>query len=272
MVNPEDVCDPLQIGVLRQQGGTASPGHGSDQAVNEAAWCDADGSAAAIDARGRLVVRRRVERLEIEPQQQPAQVALARVGACPGENLHDHRLGHSEPALAVDVRNQIRQSLVDRTTGRPVVLDPGGRVREDHRLVRGSTSDGVSPMACAPRMASASSRVIGLAGQVAKGEVDGVRLRSQAIAVHHRLDVAVLDLDVRSHSGHPRKLHLRCKGRVCRRSPVLGQDAWSRRCSSSAVSSRSTAQAESAIVSGRDDPGMGITTGAVASIQARVTC
>ena len=44
--------------------------------------------------------------------------------------------------------------------------------------------------------------------------------------------------------------------------------AWT----SAAVSSRSTAAAESRIVSGRDEPGIGMTTGDRASIQASVTC
>ena len=50
------------------------------------------------------------------------------------------------------------------------------------------------------------------------------------------------------------------------------QPAVESRCSSSAVSSSPAAAAESRAVSGRDEPGIGMTTGEVASIQARVTC
>ena len=48
--------------------------------------------------------------------------------------------------------------------------------------------------------------------------------------------------------------------------------AASSRASSSAESVSSTALAESWIVSGREEPGIGMTTGALASIQARQTC
>src|SRR5580658_5780442 len=52
---------------------------------------------------------------------------------------------------------------------------------------------------------------------------------------------------------------------------AAGQD-WSRRSSSAGVRVRSTAWAESVMDSGRLAPGIGITTGDLASIQARVTC
>jgi len=50
------------------------------------------------------------------------------------------------------------------------------------------------------------------------------------------------------------------------------QEIWLRRSNSSALRSSSTDRAESRTVSGRDDPGIGMTTGAAASIHASVTC
>ena len=50
---------------------------------------------------------------------------------------------------------------IDGAAGGPVELDPGGRVDEDHVVWAASVSEGMSPMAWAPRIARASSRLIG---------------------------------------------------------------------------------------------------------------
>src|SRR5664280_407471 len=87
-----------------------------------------------------------------------AAASKSAVGARPGKDLHDHRFGHRQRSALDD---QIGQTPIYSATGGSVVLDPRGGVGEDHVAGVGATSDGVSPMAFAPRMAKASSRVIG---------------------------------------------------------------------------------------------------------------
>ncbi|MGH3398195.1 MAG: group II intron maturase-specific domain-containing protein [Streptosporangiaceae bacterium] len=54
-----------------------------------------------------------------------------------------------------------------------------------------------------------------------EGEFDSFGLGPQAVAVHDRLKVGVLDLDIRAHSAHTRIIHLACRIRV----PALGAAA-----------------------------------------------
>src|SRR5680860_939346 len=49
---------------------------------------------------------------------------------------------------------------------------------------------------------------------MAERERHGLGLRPDAVAVHDRLDVIILDLDIRAHPGHTRTLHLTCMTRV----------------------------------------------------------
>src|SRR5207248_3883467 len=73
-------------------------------------------------------------------------------------HLHDDRLGDRDGAGGFD---QLREALVDRALGGSVVLDPRRGVGQDHAAARGGASAGASEMARAPRIASASSRVMG---------------------------------------------------------------------------------------------------------------
>jgi hypothetical protein len=94
----------------------------------------------------------------MESLQQPPQIALTDIGACAGQNLHHHRLGHRDRAVLGD---QLGESDIDRASGGPVEFDPGGSVDQDHAPDRRSMSAGSASRAWAPRMARASSRLIG---------------------------------------------------------------------------------------------------------------
>src|SRR6516225_11702774 len=50
----------------------------------------------------------------------------------------------------------------------------------------------------------------GLPRQMPQGELDRLGLGSQAVAVHDRLEVGVLDLDIRPHPAHTPIVHLTC--------------------------------------------------------------
>ena len=54
--------NPVEVDVLSQQGGTAPPCHRGDETVDETSGCDAGAPAPSVYARGRLKVRRRVDR------------------------------------------------------------------------------------------------------------------------------------------------------------------------------------------------------------------
>jgi len=132
-------------------------GYGCDEAVHHSPWRDARPPASTVDAGRSVEVGCRVEREQVEAQEEPTQSSSALIVTGAGHDLHQHRLGDRERSLITD---ELRQPLVDGTARCPVVFNPSRCVGEDH-YAGGVSSGGTSPMAFAPRMAKASSRVIG---------------------------------------------------------------------------------------------------------------
>ena len=67
----------------------------------------------------------------------------------------------SVTAIPRIVGDEGAQAGIDGAAGGPVELHPGGRVDEDHATCAAAVSAGMSPMAWAPLIARASSRLIG---------------------------------------------------------------------------------------------------------------
>ena len=82
--------------------------------------------APAVDAYGAVEVGGRVEVVQVETQQQAAQIRFPGVAARSGHDLHDDRLGDGDRALGGD---QFRQAEIERAPGRPVVFNPRGHYR-----------------------------------------------------------------------------------------------------------------------------------------------
>jgi hypothetical protein len=112
---------------------------------------------ATIDTRGGIKVGDGIEVEQSESEQKATQIGFTIVGSGPSDHFHDHGCGHSQWAFG---RDQVGQALIDSATRRSVVFHPGGGVGQDHED-GGLLSAGTFPMACAPRMARASSRVMG---------------------------------------------------------------------------------------------------------------
>ena len=86
----------------------------------------------------------------------------SRACARPGQHVQHDRFGDRQHVpIPVPVRDQRGQPLVDRTACGPVIFDPGGGVGQDHAVPRAAMSSGTASIACVPRMARASVRVIG---------------------------------------------------------------------------------------------------------------
>jgi len=114
--------------------------------------------ASSVDARRCVEVHGRVESQEVEAHEQTTQVTFPLIAARAGDHLHDHGFRHRNSVVAGD---ELREAFVDRAASRPVVLHPRRGVDEDHGASAGVTSLGIWSIACAPRIANASSRVIG---------------------------------------------------------------------------------------------------------------
>lgn len=67
----------------------------------------------------------------------------------------------SVTATLIATGNELGQPPVHGTAGGAVVLDPRRCVDEDHETAAGGTSSGTSSIASGPRIATASSRLIG---------------------------------------------------------------------------------------------------------------
>ena len=134
------------------------PGDGGDHAVDHATRCDAGPTAGAVDGGGTIEVHDRIEAQHVEALEEPPKVGFPIIGAGSSQYLHDHGFGHRHGSVGGD---ELSQTPIDGAPGCPVVFDPGGRVGEDQSMPGGAVSVGTSPMALAPRMDSASVRVIG---------------------------------------------------------------------------------------------------------------
>lgn len=134
------------------------PGHCGDHAVNQPPRRDSDLAASAVDAYSTIEVSCRVEMIVVKPQEQTPQLGYTSVAASPGDDFHDHGLGHGDRAVR---RDQLCEALVRLAPGRAVVFDPRGGVSQNHAASDGKTSSGISAIARAPRIAIASSLVIG---------------------------------------------------------------------------------------------------------------
>jgi hypothetical protein len=91
-------------------------------------------------------------------QQQPTEIIRSSLIACAGQYLYEHGLGDGKRAVRGD---ELGHPPIHGTARRPVELHPGGGIGEDHAVPRGERSSGTSSMAPAPRLDSASSRLIG---------------------------------------------------------------------------------------------------------------
>lgn len=157
-LDADDVGDAIEVGVERKEGGPVTMGDRRDHAVDHSSGRHSDTSAGAVDTRRGIEVHRRVEPQETESEKQAAEVGFALVAAGPGDHLHHHWLGYRNVVVAGD---ELSETSIDRARGCPVVLHPGRGVDEDHAALVGATSFGIWSMACAPRIANASSRLIG---------------------------------------------------------------------------------------------------------------
>lgn len=156
--------DAGEIGVLSQKGGPCPECNRGDHATDKSAWSDSGLPTTPVHRDGAIEIRHAVERQQSRPCQQSAQRRLALVGTSARGNLGNDRLCHGELAISGD---EFGESLIDRAAGGPIELHPGGRVGKDHAAVSGGgRSAGTSPMEFDPRIASASSSVIGSAASL----------------------------------------------------------------------------------------------------------
>ena len=148
----------IEIDIGAKQACAMTKGHGRNHAVDHPSRSYPGGPAGERDASRRIEVNRCIESQKRAPLQQSPELAFALSASSAYDHFHDHGFSHCNLAL---VRNEFGEALIDRTPGRPVVLHPSGGIDEDHCATPGPTSSGISPIAWAPRIARASSRVIG---------------------------------------------------------------------------------------------------------------
>lgn len=78
------------------------PGDSGDHAVDQPAGGDASLPAAAVDAGSALEVGGWVEAVQMEPQQEAAQIRLPGIAARSGQDFHDDRFGNGDRPLGRD--------------------------------------------------------------------------------------------------------------------------------------------------------------------------
>lgn len=157
-LDAEDVGDLIEVGVECKERGAVAVSDRGNHAVDHSSGGDSHAPAGSVDASRGVEVHCRVEPQEVETEEQAPQVGFPLVAASPGDHLHDDGLSYRNPAVAGD---ELGEPSIDWARRCPVVLHPGRGVDEDHAALVGAMSFGISSIACAPRIANASSRDIG---------------------------------------------------------------------------------------------------------------
>src|SRR5262249_29931794 len=99
-----------------------------------------------------------VKRERFQPHSPAFRSALPLAAPAPCQSFHPPRLGNGQGAIR---RDQLREPPIHSAPGRPIIFDPGRCVGEDQASPLAETSAGGSSIARTPRIASASSRLIG---------------------------------------------------------------------------------------------------------------
>ena len=156
--NTNDFGNAVEVRIAGKEGRAVSASDGSDHAVDHAARGHSDSPAGSVDASRCIEVHRGIEPQQTEATKQSTEVLLAGSATRPGDDLHDDGLGDGDVVFGSD---EPSETLVDRAFCCPIELHPRRGVDQDHPRFAGAVSSGTSSSAPAPRMASASSRVIG---------------------------------------------------------------------------------------------------------------
>jgi kynureninase len=119
-IDAGDPGDPVQIDVAGEDGRSLPPGYGCDHAVDQASGGDPHLPAPPVDSHSTVEVGGGGA-VQVESQQQAAEIRLAGIRTRPGKHFHDHGLGDGHRPVGGD---ELRQTPVDRAASRPVVLDP----------------------------------------------------------------------------------------------------------------------------------------------------
>ena len=158
-----------------------------------------------VKSRCGVKISHRIKSEQGEPSQEPAHVLLTLVDPTPSNDLHHHRFRHGQsPPRLIDSSSLDLpgSSWLGRTPPMPKCL-------QDHDKEDRAWSGRFRWRASlAWRVFLRCDR---LSGEVAKDEIDGFGLRSQAEAVHDLLQIVILYLDVGSDSAHhlPYASHVR---------------------------------------------------------------
>lgn len=111
----------------------------------------------SVDLRCGVEISDGIKSEQSELGQESTQVHLTLVSPTPSNDFHHYRLGHGQVPVTTD---QLLKTADLPDSRGAVVLHPCGGVCQDHDE-EGPASEGIPSMACAPRIARASSRVIG---------------------------------------------------------------------------------------------------------------
>ena len=125
--------DRVEVGVPVEHRRARPDRHGGDQAVGQPADRRALTPTGPVDRGGRLVVGGLLEREELTPIEQTAQLSGLMLVARAGKDLEDHEPGCSERLIGLD---RSGQPAIDGTTGGALELDPGRTVDQDHDRCR----------------------------------------------------------------------------------------------------------------------------------------
>lgn len=91
-LDANDASDVMEVRIAGEKRCVVPPGDGSDHAVDQTLRSDASLPASAVDAYGAVKVGGCVEVVQVETQQQAAQIRFPGVAARAGHDLHDDRL------------------------------------------------------------------------------------------------------------------------------------------------------------------------------------
>jgi hypothetical protein len=156
-IDPDDPGDAAEVAICCQHCRLVASGDRRDHAVDQPTGGYTDLTTLSVEGGCCVKVSDCIKREQMKSKQEAAQIVFTFVTPSTCHHLRDHRFRDGQRTFVSD---QSRETLIDRASRRSVELHPSRRVDQYHEL-GGRESAATFPMARAPRMARASSSVIG---------------------------------------------------------------------------------------------------------------
>ena len=201
-LNPDNTRDAVHVRVVGEQLRARAPGDRGDHAVEHPPRGHTRRPTATVDRHSAVEIAHSIEAQRSKRKSSRRRSSSRRSSRAPAStSMTTGSVPASEPAA-----RSIPNATIGRAARGPVVLDPdrvSTRITPARAVTHRPEARRSRPLPPSPALPRASSA----APRDNERQIDGRRLRTQAVAGHDLPHVGVLDLDVRPHRTHTPTIH-----------------------------------------------------------------